>query len=62
MDKPAPETFDWTLIRSFVAVLDARQPERAARRLGAQQPTLSRHVPSWRRSWAARCSSAPAAA
>lgn len=44
MDKPAPETFDWTLIRSFVAVLDHGSLSAAARRLGARQPTLSRHV------------------
>lgn len=36
--------FDWTLVRSFVAVLDAGSVMGAARRLGAQQPTLSRHV------------------
>jgi len=37
-------TFDWTLARSFLAVLDAGSVMGAARRLGAQQPTLSRHV------------------
>jgi DNA-binding transcriptional LysR family regulator len=36
--------FDWTLVRSFVAVLDAGSLTGAARRLGARQPTLSRHV------------------
>ena len=36
--------FDWTLVRSFLAVLDAGSLMGAARRLGAQQPTLSRHV------------------
>jgi DNA-binding transcriptional LysR family regulator len=36
--------FDWALVRSFVAVLDAGSLTGAARRLGAQQPTLSRHV------------------
>ena len=40
---PLP-TFDWTLVRSFLAVLDAGSLMGAARRLGAQQPTLSRHV------------------
>jgi len=40
---PEP-TFDWALVRSFVAVLDAGSLMGAARRLGAQQPTLSRHV------------------
>ncbi len=36
--------FDWTLVRSFLAVLDAGSLMGAARKLGAQQPTLSRHV------------------
>lgn len=36
--------FDWTLVRSFLAVLDAGSLMGAARRIGAQQPTLSRHV------------------
>jgi DNA-binding transcriptional LysR family regulator len=41
MDNPR---FDWTLVRSFLAVLDAGSLMGAARRTGAQQPTLSRHV------------------
>lgn len=41
MGQPA---FDWTLVRSFLAVIDAGSLIGAARRLGAQQPTLSRHV------------------
>jgi DNA-binding transcriptional LysR family regulator len=41
MTKPS---FDWALVRSFVAVLDAGSLMGAARQLGAQQPTLSRHV------------------
>lgn len=44
MAQPAPERFDWTLVRSFLAVLDAGSLMGAARRLQAQQPTLSRHV------------------
>ncbi len=36
--------FDWALVRSFLAVLDAGSLMGAARTLGAQQPTLSRHV------------------
>jgi DNA-binding transcriptional LysR family regulator len=36
--------FDWALVRSFLAVLEAGSLMGAARRLGAQQPTLSRHV------------------
>jgi DNA-binding transcriptional LysR family regulator len=38
------KTFDWTLVRSFLAVLDAGSLMGAARALGAQQPTLGRHV------------------
>ncbi len=38
------DAFDWTLVRSFLAVLDAGSLTGAARALGAQQPTLSRHV------------------
>ena len=36
--------FDWALVRSFVAVLDAGSLMGAARRLDAHQPTLSRHI------------------
>ncbi|MEP7140981.1 MAG: LysR family transcriptional regulator [Caldimonas sp.] len=36
--------FDWALVRSFLAVLDAGSVTAAARRSGATQPTLSRHV------------------
>jgi DNA-binding transcriptional LysR family regulator len=39
-----PTDFDWTLVRSFLAVLDAGSLMGAARRLHAQQPTLSRHM------------------
>lgn len=38
------EGFDWTLARSFLAVLDAGSLSAAAQRLRLQQPTLSRHV------------------
>jgi DNA-binding transcriptional LysR family regulator len=38
------DAFDWTLVRSFLAVLDAGSVTAAAKRLGAQQPTVSRHV------------------
>jgi hypothetical protein len=41
------ENFDWALVKSFLAVLDAGSMMGAARRLGAQQH---------------RCSSAPGAA
>jgi DNA-binding transcriptional LysR family regulator len=40
----AVQGFDWALVRSFLAVLDAGSLMGAARRLGAQQPTLSRHI------------------
>ena len=40
----APERFDWALVKSFLAVLDAGSLMGAARHLNAQQPTLSRHV------------------
>lgn len=40
----ADAPFDWSLVRSFLAVLDAGSLTGAARRLGARQPTLSRHV------------------
>jgi DNA-binding transcriptional LysR family regulator len=36
--------FDWSLAQSFLAVLDAGSLLGAAKKLGAQQPTLSRHV------------------
>lgn len=43
-DPNAPDRFDWALVKSFLAVLDAGSLMGAARRIGAQQPTLSRHV------------------
>jgi DNA-binding transcriptional LysR family regulator len=38
------DAFDWRLVRSFLAVLDAGSLMGAARALHAHQPTLSRHV------------------
>ena len=38
------EQFDWALVKSFLAVLDAGSLMGAARRSGGQQPTLSRHI------------------
>ena len=38
------DRFDWVLVKSFLAVLDAGSLMGAARALGAQQPTLSHHV------------------
>jgi len=40
----ASSDFDWALVKSFLAVLDAGSVMGAARRLNAQQPTLSRHI------------------
>ena len=37
-------SFDWALVKSFLAVLEAGSLMGAARTLGAQQPTLSRHI------------------
>ena len=39
-----PTAFDWTLVRSFLAVLDAGSLSGAARQLGGSQPTIGRHV------------------
>ncbi len=36
--------FDWSLIRSFLAALEAGSLLGAARKLGASQPTLGRHI------------------
>ena len=44
MDMPPLDRFDWALVKSFLAVLDAGSLTAAARRTGARQPTLSRHV------------------
>jgi DNA-binding transcriptional LysR family regulator len=44
MDSPNLGHFDWRLVRSFLAVLDAGSLTAAARASGAHQPTLSRHV------------------
>jgi DNA-binding transcriptional LysR family regulator len=40
----ADPAFDWALVPSFLAALDAGSLMGAARRIGAQQPTLSRHI------------------
>jgi DNA-binding transcriptional LysR family regulator len=44
MASSGSDNFDWALVKSFVAVLDAGSLMGAARRLQAQQPTLSRHI------------------
>ncbi|WP_207478397.1 LysR family transcriptional regulator [Arenibaculum pallidiluteum] len=38
------KTLDWTLLRSFLAVVETGSLSAAALRIGATQPTLSRHV------------------
>jgi DNA-binding transcriptional LysR family regulator len=44
MAKKAQDSFDWALVRSFLAVLDSGSMMGAAKRLNAQQPTLTRHI------------------
>jgi len=38
------DTLDWTLLRSFLAVIDAGSLLGAAKRLGSHQPTVSRQI------------------
>jgi len=40
----AKSSLDWALVRSFLAVLEGGSLSAAARRLGAQQPTLGRQI------------------
>ena len=44
MATPSDPRFDWALVRAFLAVLEAGSLSGAAKKLGAQQPTLSRQV------------------
>lgn len=37
-------SLDWTLLRSFLAVVESGSLSAAAKRMGATQPTLSRHI------------------
>lgn len=37
-------TVDWTLLRSFLAVAESGSLSKAAKSIGATQPTLSRHI------------------
>jgi len=39
-----PPLFDWTLMRSFIAVMDAGSLQAAARKLRSSQPTIGRHI------------------
>jgi DNA-binding transcriptional LysR family regulator len=41
---PAATLFDWSLMRSFLAVIERGSLLAAARQLGVSQPTLGRHV------------------
>jgi DNA-binding transcriptional LysR family regulator len=41
---PVTAPFDWTLMRSFLAVVERGSLQAAARHLGHSQPTLGRHV------------------
>ena len=38
------DDFDWNLVKSFLAVLDAGTLSGAAAATGASQPTLGRHI------------------
>jgi DNA-binding transcriptional LysR family regulator len=44
MNQPSSDQFNWALVKSFLAVLDAGSLMGAARKTGQQQPTLSRHM------------------
>lgn len=44
MNKLPSDNFNWALVKSFLAVLDAGSLMGAARKTGQQQPTLSRHI------------------
>ncbi len=44
MNAPSSASFDWSLLQSFLAVLDHGSFLAAARSLGVQQPTLSRRI------------------
>lgn len=43
-NRPAATSFDWSLMRSFLAVIERGSLLGAARHLGVSQPTLGRHV------------------
>lgn len=46
-----PDDFDWSLVRSFLAVVDAGSLSGAARTLGSYQPTLSRQIAELEKQW-----------
>jgi DNA-binding transcriptional LysR family regulator len=44
LTNPRLTSFDWTLVRSFLGVLDEGSLQGAGRKLGLSQPTVSRHM------------------
>lgn len=44
-------TFDWTLVRSFLAALEHGSLLAAARAVGTSQPTLGRHIAELEKQW-----------
>lgn len=48
---PASYTFDWSLVRTFLAVLDHGSLLGAARMLKASQPTVGRHIAELESQW-----------
>ncbi len=51
MDTKPSTTFDWSLIRSFLAALDQGSLLGAARQLKTSQPTLGRHIAELESQW-----------
>jgi len=51
MNNSASATFDWSLIRSFLAALDQGSLLGAARQLKTSQPTLGRHIAELESQW-----------
>lgn len=46
-----PSTFDWALVRSFLAALEHGSLLAAARAVGISQPTLGRHIAELEQQW-----------
>ena len=51
MNTSATPHFDWNLVRSFLAALDAGSLLGAGRALGVSQPTVGRHIAELERQW-----------
>jgi DNA-binding transcriptional LysR family regulator len=51
MNNSAPAQFDWSLVRSFLAALDAGSLLGASRGLGVSQPTVGRHIAELESQW-----------